>query len=623
MKGRAALLQALWWGAALMLGGCGSLPFLSDPAEQTAAAPLPPPKPQFVLNVQAPSGLRSLLLEYLDLARLQTAPEADSLTRGELDRLVAAAAAQTRSLLETQGYFNPQVEVERLPDEGVLPVLQVRVQPGPRTTIESSTLRVQGALDVAVEANEPSAVELLDDLRSNWALQPGEPFTQSEWDGDKKKVLSTLRTQGFLDASWSGTVAQIDATTNSAKLFAIADSGPLFRIGPISISGLDRFDEQALLPVARTWSGLPATEQVLREMQERLLGLGLFESVVVNVATAPDQADAALVEVVARELTLQTLVAGVGFSDNTGFQLTLEHTHRRVFGTRWIAKNQFLLGPKQQLWQGDLISHPLPDAYRNLVAVQAENLITDDETRVSARLRAGRTTEDTRIARLYFAEYAWARLETDAGSNTSSALSANYHWTWRGVDNLRAPTKGLIWALQGGAGLATGSVTDASTGLSQDDSGPFARAYGRAVGFWPLGNDWFGSARLELGEVFVQQALTVPDTLLFRAGGDDSVRGYPYRSLGPMAGGSVVSGSKLFTASVQVEHPIFASQPDLLYALFIDAGNAANSWTELKPVLGYGVGVHWRSPVGPLRIDLAYGQELKRLRLSFSVGIAF
>ncbi|MEO7852303.1 MAG: BamA/TamA family outer membrane protein, partial [Rubrivivax sp.] len=176
---------------------------------------------------------------------------------------------------------------------------------------------------------------------------------------------------------------------------------------------------------------------------------------------------------------------------------------------------------------------------------------------------------------------------------------------------------------QGGAGFATGSVTDATSGLSQNDSGPFARAYGRAVGFWPLGSDWFGSARLELGEVFVQQALTVPDTLLFRAGGDDSVRGYSYRSLGPLVGGSVVSGSKLFTASLQVEHPIFASQPDLLYALFIDAGNAANSWAELKPVLGYGVGVHWRSPVGPLRIDLAYGQELKRLRLSFSVGIAF
>ncbi len=85
----------------------------------------------------------------------------------------------------------------------------------------------------------------------------------------------------------------------------------------------------------------------------------------------------------------------------------------------------------------------------------------------------------------------------------------------------------------------------------------------------------------------------------------------------------VVSGSHLFTTSVQFSHPIFESQPDLLYALFVDAGNAANSWNELKPVLGYGVGVHWRSPVGPLRLDLAYGQELRKLRLSFSVGIVF
>ncbi len=621
MNCRAALVRALWWVTALMLGGCGSLPFLSDEKPEAVAVE-PKTAPQFVLDVQAPSELRKLLLEHLDLARLRTAAQADSLSRGELDRLVSAAAAQTRSLLETEGYFNPEVEIERLPDQGALPVLQVRVTPGPRTRVAKSTLRVQGALDVAVEAGEPLAVELIDELRSGWVLQPGQPFTQSSWDGAKRRVLATLRTAGYLDASWSGTVADIDATSDSARLFALADSGPLFRLGPISVSGLERFDEQAVLPVARTWAGQPATEQVLREMQERLVALGLFESVVVNVEADPAKAEAAPVELVARELTLQTAVAGIGFSDNTGFQLTLEHTHRAVFGTRWIAKNKFQIGPKQQLWEGDLISHPLPDAYRNLVAAQAENLVTDDETRLSARLRVGRTTDGTHIARLYFGEYAWARLDNDAGSNTSSALSGNYHWSWRGVDDLRSPTKGFLWTLQGGAGLATGSVTSATTGATQDESGPFARAYGRVSGFLPLGS-WYGSARLELGQVFVQEALTVPDTLLFRAGGDDSVRGYPYRSLGPTINGSVVSGSNLFTASVQVAHPIFDSQPDLLYALFLDAGNAANSWRDLSPVLGYGVGVHYRSPVGPLRIDLAYGQELHKLRLSFSVGITF
>ena len=141
--------------------------------------------------------------------------------------------------------------------------------------------------------------------------------------------------------------------------------------------------------------------------------------------------------------------------------------------------------------------------------------------------------------------------------------------------------------------------------------------------YTPLGNNFYGSARLELGQVFVNESLAVPDTLLFRAGGDDSVRGYAYRSLGPELGGVTVSGSSLFTASLQISRPILADQPAFLWAAFVDAGNASDGWNNMRPVLGYGVGLHWRSPVGPLRIDLAYGQEVQKFRLHFSVGVVF
>ena len=115
----------------------------------------------------------------------------------------------------------------------------------------------------------------------------------------------------------------------------------------------------------------------------------------------------------------------------------------------------------------------------------------------------------------------------------------------------------------------------------------------------------------------------VPDSQRFRAGGDDSVRGYAYRSLGPVVNGAVISGDSLFTASLQVARPMFADQPAFLWALFVDAGNASNGWQNMRPVLGYGAGLHWRSPVGPLRIDLAYGQEVHKFRLHFSVGVVF
>ena len=122
----------------------------------------------------------------------------------------------------------------------------------------------------------------------------------------------------------------------------------------------------------------------------------------------------------------------------------------------------------------------------------------------------------------------------------------------------------------------------------------------------------------------------VPDTLAFRAGGDDSVRGYPrFRSRSGLGRRDVVGGDGLALDGARASgggsaRPILASMPSLWGAVFVDAGNAAQSFGELKPALGLGVGLpRWRSPVGPLRLDLAYGREVKRFRLHFSVGIVF
>ena len=59
------------------------------------------------------------------------------------------------------------------------------------------------------------------------------------------------------------------------------------------------------------------------------------------------------------------------------------------------------------------------------------------------------------------------------------------------------------------------------------------------------------------------------------------------------------------------------------WAVFVDAGNAADSLEGVQAGVGYGFGVRWRSPVGPLRADLAYGEDLHQVRFHVSVGIAF
>jgi translocation and assembly module TamA len=79
----------------------------------------------------------------------------------------------------------------------------------------------------------------------------------------------------------------------------------------------------------------------------------------------------------------------------------------------------------------------------------------------------------------------------------------------------------------------------------------------------------------------------------------------------------------LWTGSAEIARPISAKRPAFWWAAFIDAGQAADRWSDLHPAVGYGVGLRWRSPVGPLRIDLAYGQEVHKTRVHMSVGVAF
>ena len=176
-------------------------------------------------------------------------------------------------------------------------------------------------------------------------------------------------------------------------------------------------------------------------------------------------------------------------------------------------------------------------------------------------------------------------------------------------------TRGITWAVQVAAGQAhsPGGV-----------GGPFSRLYSRVTAYLPIGDSWYGQARLEGGQIVKKGAVTVPDALGFRAGGDDSVRGYGHRTLAPVgADGGTVSGQSLLTGSLELAHPILASQPALWGAVFIDAGRAVAHWTDYKPALGYGVGLRYRSPIGPLKVDLAYGEDLTKLRLHFTVGIAF
>jgi translocation and assembly module TamA len=597
---------------ALLLGGCATLAE-RDPASAPAGA-----QPAYRLEIDAPPALAVLLRTHLDLARFQTAPEAERITPAELDRLAAAAPAQARALLETEGHFAPTVTVQRAPDADadrpVLPLLRVRVDPGAVARVASFTLEVAGA------AQEPGADrggargDVAAALRSAWPLPPGAPFRQAAWDDAKNKTLAALRAQGYPTASWRETEARVDVATASVRLRAVADSGPLFRLGALRIEGLARYDAKAVQRLAAFGPGAPATERTLLDFQERLQKVGLFESASVELDTDPALAAAAPVVVRVREQPLQQATLGVGVSANTGPRVTAEHLHRKPFGIPWVAKNQLELGGERRAWQADLISHPVPGLYRNLASASLEWLRSGEELRRSGSARLGRTQDRERIERLYYAEYTQERLTNPVGTRRSEALAATYQWVFRDLDNVLLPTDGQALSAQVAAGYARSSSLD---------NGPFGRLQARFTLWRPIGAAWYATARVEAGQVIADGSTGVPDSLLFRAGGDESVRGYAYRSLGPIRDGALASGRALLTGSVEVARPLARQLPSLWGALFVDAGNAADTFSTLHPAIGYGFGLRWRSPVGPLRIDLARGQDVHRWRLHLSVGIAF
>jgi len=616
----------LRWVAALALlwlAGCaavqGPTSTSAPAAEAGGATPAAPSAAASThLDVVAPPELRTLLLRYLDLARFGTLAGGDPIDDTEWSRMIDAAPVQVRELLQTEGYFEPHVKLTREPGADNEPRhVRLELEPGPRTRVSRVTLEVEGDLGHAAEAGDDYAKNVLAEVRKAWALPAGTPFRNPAWSDAKAAALAKLRAAGYATASWNGTGAEIDAASHEARLFLVAESGPLFRYGDLQVEGLVTQDLETVRHLANFPVGTPISESLMLDYQERLQKSGLFDSVTVTLEPDPEKAGTSKILVHLREAPLQVYTFGVGISANTGPRASAEHIYRRVFGYPLTARNKVQWGRLEQVWNGEISTHPGEGMYRNLVGGSVDRLESDSDIVLSQSLRVGRTQDTQRIERLYYmeAERSARTTLTDPSTHTNTlALSLNYHGVWRQLDSVVLPTEGFSLSLQGGIGRSHG--TDA-------EPGPFSRLYGRFTGYLPIGRSWYGQARIELGQVVKKDAVAVPESQLFRAGGDDSVRGYSYRSLGPIVDGAVAGGTSLITTSVELARPISAAMPSLWGAVFIDAGNAQNGFDHMHLALGTGVGVRWRSPVGPLKLDWAWGRDVHQGRLHFSVGIAF
>jgi translocation and assembly module TamA len=583
---------------------------------ESTASPASAKTAALVVDISAPPALKAVLEKHLDLTRLAQVAQGESVTDTELSRLLDATPGQVRELLQTEGYFAPSVKITRSGIQAAQGTerVQLVLSPGPQTRIAKSHLEITGDLANEAHAGDAQAAATLNTWLAAWPLKDSRPFRNADWVDAKDQALTRLRALGYLSATLVRSGVDIDPEQHRAEVHLTLASGPVFKRGAVAVEGLKHQDPQIALNLLSLPQGTPLVESLLLDAQDRMQKSGLYERVAIVVDPNPLQAPSAPLTLQLSEMPLQQLTFGVGFSANTGPRLTAEHIHRRVLDRDATARNKLEWGKARQAWDGDLSTHHNEGLYRWVTGVGIERLVSSADTVLSQKLKWGRAQDSPRIDRFYFLEFDRSSRTTDLSRSESTAYSANMNWSWRDVDNPLLPTEGWTLALQTGAGSAR-----ASSGLS----GGFGRAYARLTGYLPLGDRWYGQARLEAGQVVSPGGLEVPESLRFRAGGDDSVRGYGYRTLGPTVDGVVGSGNALLTASVELARPIVDSMPQLWGAMFVDAGNATENFKDYKPYVGSGVGLRWRSPVGPLRLDLAWAHQLRHARLHFSVGIVF
>lgn len=572
----------------------------------------------FEVDIRAPDKIGDYLERHLDLMRYRALADLDDT---ELDRLVLAADADARQLLGTLGYFSPEISIERdnaVAGTGATRVVRMAVQPGPPTLVRSVELSFSGAI-----AHDAAATVQRMAIQDGWTLPAGKPFTQQDWDDAKTQSLRLLAAKRYPLGRIASSRAEIDPRQQTARLSVGLDSGPAFRLGGMQVNGLQRYEPQQVERIARLEPGSEYDQSALLEAQQRLQDSGFFNSVVLEI---DPQGDPQAVPVIAtvREAKRSNIQLGVGVSTDSGVRLSAEHTNHQMPLLGWRAVSKLLLDNQTRSVQSEWTAPRDDDLWQWQVFGGIKN---EDAANVKVRsqqLRAGRLQLGEAIDRNYYLQYDRATTTGTGISESAQSISANYAWTRRRFDSLPYPSSGYGLQAELGGGYTLGSQRE-----------PFVRGRLGWLSVWSLAGSEDRQTRAragrialraQAGAVLARDRAILPSTQLFLAGGDATVRGYSFNSIGAAeANGIITPGRYLAVASVEWQRPILIDgrPSEWESTVFIDAGAVADKPSEFKAKVGVGAGVRYRSPVGPLQLDLAYGLATRNLRLHLSVGFTF
>ncbi|WP_323016858.1 autotransporter assembly complex protein TamA [Castellaniella sp.] len=553
----------------------------------------------------------------------------------EVSRLRRRAWDAAQAALQTQGYFDAKVTLdvsEGAPDGGEF--WDITIDPGTRTRVRQLGMSFQGGLSGAAYAGRR------DVLKADWLLKPGMPFINDDWHTAKSDLLDAVAQRDFYFARLNPTRAVVDPQAAQADLDVTVDSGPPVRLGKLQVIGLKRVPESLIHRYIRYQPGDSYDQTQLEDWQQALQSTTFFRGAFVTLADGAAPADQAAdpsdpgigaaasaarpdgdgpvslpVRVQVTEAPARYVSGSLGADSDHGVRVEGLYRQNVVYGLPvWIETGAGVDKNRQRAFF-DVHLPPTLDGYKDSVGVLYDH--SDIEGVETSRTGMGwKRTQQRQAAGDSRVEYetAWAALVAYDKTRISGAYryevpswAATWQWLRRDVNAKYDPREGNL--IEFGLGVGT----------TLDDGQAFYRSSLRAQQWWSLSDRDVLTVRGEIGKVWAHTQ-RLPQDFSWRTGGSRSIRGYRYQSIGLERGDAVIGAPVLGVVSLEYTHYF----TDILGAnVFVDAGDAAPAFDQFDWHLGYGAGVAVRTPAGPFNVDLAWAQKDRRLRLQFSLGIAF
>jgi translocation and assembly module TamA len=472
-----------------------------------------------------------------------------------------------------------------------------RVKPGIPMLVRTVDIQILGA------ARDDTAFQT---LVNDFPLKAGEPLKHPVYDKAKQDFLRLAQKRGYFNAEFKTSEIRIDTETYAADIVLRLNGGARHQFGTTRFEQdpPDTFAENFLRRFIDYNPGDNYHADDLLAIHNSLTDSDYFAEIAIEPDL--DNISGSWVPVVAR-LKLRKpnkYTAGIGYGTDTGVRGSLgwerryinRHGHR--FGTELQASGgNTNLSNSSVKWSANYdvpVGHPnrkylsFKTGYLNERTDQWET-----ETAIlSGIYHHPRTILGRALTEKIGIEYQYERFAfPDSERIETGLLMPVAEWLHVKAKDRMAPRRGYKVGL---------NLRGAAQGLGSDLS--FFQS--RLLGTWinSIGKRSRILTRGEVGYTWTDEFSDLPVSQRFFAGGDRSVRGYSYQSLGEINDrGEVIGGEYLLVGSLEYE---FRFLEKWGVALFYDVGNAFSDFSE-DLEHGAGIGMRWLSPIGMVRVDVA------------------